>query len=48
VLRLPPQNVRFLQSMADDMIAVLGGGAGRYVWLRQTDVEHAYGAPHRA
>ncbi|WP_131785296.1 hypothetical protein [Protofrankia symbiont of Coriaria ruscifolia] len=41
-LRLPGHTVRFLQSMADDMVALVGDGVDRHVWLRQTDVERGY------
>jgi hypothetical protein len=47
-LRLSEQSVRLLQVMEDDMLAMLGGGADRYVWVAQTDVERRYtGAPRR-
>jgi hypothetical protein len=47
-LRLSEQSVRLLQVMEDDMLALLGGGADRYVWVAQTDVERRYtGAPRR-
>ncbi|OLB75117.1 MAG: hypothetical protein AUI14_21700, partial [Actinobacteria bacterium 13_2_20CM_2_71_6] len=47
-LRLSEQSVRLLQVMEDDMLALLGGGADRYVWVNQTDVERRYtGAPRR-
>ncbi|GFJ88737.1 hypothetical protein [Phytohabitans rumicis] len=45
-LRLPAPSTQFLQVMADDMIALVGDGADRYIWLSQTDVERQYaGAP---
>ncbi|HET6213655.1 MAG TPA: hypothetical protein VFE14_12395 [Micromonosporaceae bacterium] len=48
-LRLPEHSVGFLQLMADDMLAVVGGGAAdQYVWLTETDVERTYfGDPRR-
>jgi hypothetical protein len=47
-LRLPAPSTQFLQVMADDMIALVGDGADRYIWLSQTDVERQYaGAPRR-
>jgi hypothetical protein len=47
-LRLPAASRHLLQVMADDMVALIGGGADRYVWLTQTDVERQYaGAPRR-
>jgi hypothetical protein len=41
-LRLSEQSARLLQVMEDDMLALLGGGADRYVWVNQTDVELRY------
>ncbi len=47
-LRLSGQSARLLQVMEDDMLALLGGGADRYVWLAQTDIERRQmGAPRR-
>jgi hypothetical protein len=47
-LRLSSQSVRLLQVMEDDMLALLGGGADRYVWLAQTEIERRQmGAPRR-
>jgi hypothetical protein len=47
-LRLSSQSVRLLQVMEDDMLALLGGGADRYVWVAQTDLERRHtGAPRR-
>jgi hypothetical protein len=47
-LRLPERSVGLLQVMADDMAALIGGGAGRYVWLTQTEIErHHTGPPRR-
>jgi hypothetical protein len=48
VLRLPAPSTQFLQVMADDMVAVVGEGTNRYVWLSPTDIERQHaGAPHR-
>lgn len=48
VLRLPGQTTRLLQVLRDDMMALLGGGADRYVWTRPTSVEQRqFGAPQR-
>lgn len=48
VLRLSAQSTRFLQVMPDDMVALIGDGAQRYIWFAQTDVERQYtGAPRR-
>ncbi len=53
-LRLPGHTVQALQSMTDDMVTLVGDGADRQVWFRQTDVERGYtGGPssrpgHRA
>ena len=41
-LRLSGQHSQLLQVMSDDMLALLGGGTDRYVWLAPTAVEHAY------
>ncbi|MEJ3743619.1 hypothetical protein WEI85_10050 [Actinomycetes bacterium KLBMP 9797] len=47
-LRLPAPSTQFLQVMADDMVALVGDGAERYIWFAQTDVERQYaGAPRR-
>lgn len=47
-LRLPARSSRFLQVMADDMVALIGDGAQRYIWVAQTDLERQYtGAPRR-
>jgi hypothetical protein len=47
-LRLPGPSSQFLQVMADDMVAVVGDGAERYVWFAQSDIERQYaGAPRR-
>lgn len=47
-LRLSGQSTQLLQRMGDDMVALLGGGADRYVWLTQTGTEQQQiGAPRR-
>jgi len=47
-LRLPAASTQFLQVMADDMVALVGDGADRYIWLTQSDVERQYaGVPRR-
>jgi hypothetical protein len=46
-LRLSPQSVRLLQVLEDDMLALLGGGADRYVWVNQTEIERQYTGPPR-
>ncbi|GIF11758.1 hypothetical protein [Actinoplanes teichomyceticus] len=47
-LRLPPHSGQLLQSMADDVLAVIGAGADRYVSLAQTATErHSIGLPRR-
>ncbi|MEV0843933.1 hypothetical protein AB0I55_30860 [Actinocatenispora sera] len=48
VLQLTSETVNLLQVMRDDMMAVLGGQADRYLWLNPTDVEsRQFGAAHR-
>ncbi|MFI6761345.1 hypothetical protein ACIBF5_19630 [Micromonospora sp. NPDC050417] len=47
-LRLPQPSTQFLQVMADDMLALVGDGAERYVWYAQTEVERQFvGGPRR-
>jgi hypothetical protein len=46
-LRLSGQSAQLLQRMEDDMVALLGGGADRYVWLTQTGTEHQHMGPPR-
>jgi hypothetical protein len=47
-LRLSEQSVRLLQVLEEDMFALLGGGADRYVWVSLTEIErHLAGAPRR-
>jgi hypothetical protein len=46
-LRLTGQSAQLLQRMEDDMVALLGGGADRYVWLTQTGTERQFMGPPR-
>ncbi|MEV6346008.1 hypothetical protein [Actinoplanes sp. NPDC051851] len=47
-LRLGPHSAQFLRFMADDMLALIGDGTDRYLFLAQTDLEQQYlGLPHR-
>ncbi len=46
-LRLSEHSVRLSQVMEDDMLALLGGGADRYVWVAPTEVEHRHLGPPR-
>ncbi len=47
-LGLPDRSGQLLQVMGEDMLALLGGGADRYVWITPTDIERQYhGAPRR-
>jgi hypothetical protein len=46
-LRLTGQSAQLLQRMEDDMVALLGGGADRYVWLSQTGTERQFLGPPR-
>jgi hypothetical protein len=41
-LRLSAQSVQLLQRLEDEMVALLGGGADRYVWLRLTEIERQF------
>jgi hypothetical protein len=41
-LRLSDQSTQLLQIMEGDMMALLGGGADRYVWLTLTSVERQF------
>jgi hypothetical protein len=43
-LRLSAQSVQLLQVLENDMVALLGGGADRYVWLTLTGVERQLAA----
>lgn len=48
VLRLTRQATQLLGALRDDMLALVGGGADRYVWVNPTSVEKSqFGAPHR-
>ncbi|SDT65009.1 hypothetical protein SAMN04489716_5201 [Actinoplanes derwentensis] len=47
-LKLKPQSGQLLQSMEDDMLALLGDGDDRYLFLNQTGIEQQYiGLPRR-
>ncbi|GAA3304275.1 hypothetical protein Dvina_30875 [Dactylosporangium vinaceum] len=49
LLRMDDRTAGLIQAMHDDMVALVGGGANRYVWLTPTSVEtHFFGAPHRS
>ncbi|MFC7533449.1 hypothetical protein [Actinoplanes sp. GCM10030250] len=45
-LRMGPES-RFLEAVADDMLAVVGDGADQYVFLQQTALEQQYVGPPR-
>lgn len=48
LLRLTGETLSLLQAMRPDMLALLGGGADRYLWLSPTVVERqSLGAPVR-
>jgi hypothetical protein len=48
VLRLTPETAGLMQAMRDDMLALLGGGADRYLWMNATQIEtDAFGRPRR-
>jgi hypothetical protein len=48
MLGLSEETVSLLQVMHDDMLALVGGGADRYVWVSTTSVEqHFFGSPRR-
>jgi hypothetical protein len=46
-LRLTGHSTQLLQRMEDDMVALLGGGADRYVWFSQTGTERQFIGPPR-
>lgn len=47
-LKLPQQSGQLLQSMNDDMMALIGAGDERYLFLNQTGIEQQYvGLPRR-
>jgi hypothetical protein len=49
LLWLSDETTGLLQALQDDMVALIGGGADRYVWVTPTAVEtHFFGAPHRS
>jgi hypothetical protein len=47
VLGVTPQTAALLQVLEPDMVALLGGGADRYVWLSPTTVERSHAGPPR-
>lgn len=48
VLRLDGSAIQLLTALRDDMFALVGGGADRYVWVTPTSVEQQrFGAPSR-
>ncbi|MFI5906785.1 hypothetical protein [Dactylosporangium sp. NPDC051541] len=44
-LNLPASGTGLLQEMTPEMLALMGGGANRYVWLSPTAVEQQYHGP---
>jgi hypothetical protein len=46
-LRLTGQSAQLLQQMEDEMVALIGGGADRYVWISPTSVERRQGPARR-
>jgi hypothetical protein len=46
-LRLTGESAQLLQQMEDEMLALIGGGADRYVWISPTSVEQRQGGPAR-
>ncbi|MEU4623032.1 hypothetical protein AB0G04_24050 [Actinoplanes sp. NPDC023801] len=46
-LKLRPQSAQLLQSMNDDMMALIGDGDDRYLFLNQTGIEQQYIGPPR-
>ncbi|WP_345631607.1 hypothetical protein [Rugosimonospora acidiphila] len=46
-LRLTGESTQLLQQMEDEMLALIGGGADRYVWISPTGVERQQGGPAR-
>ncbi|WP_203660650.1 hypothetical protein [Actinocatenispora rupis] len=48
VLRLTDEATRLLTALRDDMLALVGASADRYVWTNPTAIEQQrFGAPHR-
>jgi hypothetical protein len=48
IMGLGAETASLLQAMRDDMVAVAGGRADRYVWLSPTSVEsHLFGPAQR-
>jgi hypothetical protein len=41
-LRLTGQSAQLLQMMENEMLALIGGGANRYLWLHPTAVERQF------
>jgi hypothetical protein len=49
LLWLSDETAGLLQAMHDDMVALIGGGADRYLWVSATAIEaHSFGPPHRS
>jgi hypothetical protein len=46
-LRLTGESAQLLQQMEDEMLALIGGGADRYVWISPTSIEQRQGGPAR-
>jgi hypothetical protein len=47
-LQLDPQSAQRLQMLENEMLALIGGGANRYLWLHPTPVELQHmGSPWR-
>lgn len=47
-LRVSDETAELLSRLTDDMVAIIGGGADRYVWLSPTEVERRlFGEPVR-
>ncbi|GIH21324.1 hypothetical protein [Rugosimonospora africana] len=46
-LRLTGESAQLLQQMEDEMLALIGGGADRYVWISPTSVERRQGPARR-
>ncbi|WP_433056701.1 hypothetical protein [Dactylosporangium sp. CS-033363] len=44
-LKLSPRDASRLQEMTPEMLALLGGGANRYVWLAPTPIEQQFHGP---
>jgi hypothetical protein len=46
-LRLTGESAQLLQRMEDEMLALIGGGADRYVWVAPTTVERTFAGTAR-